>query len=170
MVVLIGYGLGRFQKDALVAGDLARLLRPLATVLAPYYLIVAGYALAWGSVPWASVFLVGNLGFADPARHTMLPFLYWFVEVFVQLLLVWAVVFLIPGVRRMAARDPFRLRMALLAAAVAARFAVPALWPIGGREIFTLPWILHLAVFGWCAACADTPRTALAPLCGRRRR
>src|SRR3546814_5734416 len=44
-----------------------------------------------------------------------------------------------------------------LAAAMAARLAGPELWPIGGREIFTLPWILYLAVFGWCVVFADTP-------------
>src|SRR3546814_18016937 len=67
MVVLIGYSLARFQSKALLAGDYPRVLRPLATVLAPYYLIVAGYAIAWGEVPWAAVFLVGNFGLRSEA-------------------------------------------------------------------------------------------------------
>src|SRR3546814_10473049 len=54
MVMLIGYSLARFQGDALFAGNHRRVLRPLATVLVPYYLIVAGYAAAWGAIPWAS--------------------------------------------------------------------------------------------------------------------
>jgi hypothetical protein len=32
--------------------------------------------------------------------------------------------------------------------------ALPQLWDIGNRQIFTLPWIFHLAVVGWCAALA----------------
>lgn len=162
MVMLIGYSLGRFQSTALFAGDAPRVLRPLATVLAPYYLIVAGYALAWGEVPWASVFLVGNFGFAEPQNHTMVPFLYWFVEVYVQLMLIWTALFLFPGVRRWASRDPFAFGLAFLAAAMAARLAMPLLWPmIGGRQIFTIPWVLYLAVFGWCIVFADTPRKKL---------
>src|SRR3546814_744159 len=80
MVMLIGYSLARFQSSALLAGDCPRVLRPLLTVLAPYYLIIAGYAIARGEVPWASVFMVGNFGLADPVNHTMVPFLYWLVE------------------------------------------------------------------------------------------
>src|SRR3546814_12639050 len=82
MVMLSGYTLARVQSNALLAGDYPRVLRPLATVLAPYYLIVAGYAIAWGEVPWASVFLVGNFGLGDPVNHTMVPFLYWFIEAY----------------------------------------------------------------------------------------
>lgn len=156
MVVLIGYGLARFQKGALIVNDFATFFRPLIAVLAPYYLIVTGYALAWGTVPWASVFLVGNVGVADPVRLSMLPYLYWFVEAYAQILLVWAGVFLFPRARHLAASDPFRLGMALLAAALVARFLGPMLWPIAGREIFSLPWVFYLAVFGWCAAVADT--------------
>jgi hypothetical protein len=89
MLVLYGYGLARFQSSALFAGDLRRFLQPFGLVLWPYYLVVLGFSIAWGAIPWASVFLVGNLGFAEPDRHEMLPYLYWFVEAFAQLLLLW---------------------------------------------------------------------------------
>src|SRR3546814_8505380 len=80
----------------------------------------------------------------------MVPFLYWFIEAYVQLMLVWTGLFLVPPIRRLALRDPFAFGLAFLGAALAARFVGPLLWPIGGRHIFTLPWILYLAVFGWC--------------------
>ncbi|MEY9197907.1 acyl-coenzyme A synthetase/AMP-(fatty) acid ligase [Sinorhizobium fredii] len=154
MVILAGFGLARFQSGALLSGALGQLLRPLAQILVPYYLIVAAYALAWGNVPWASVFLVGNFGFADPERHSMVPYLYWFVEAYCQTVLVFAALFSVPSVRRFAAVRPFAAGMALLAGAFAARMALPELWEIGNRQIFTLPWIFHLAVAGWCAALA----------------
>ena len=125
-------------------------------MLLPYYLIVCAYTLAWGQVPWASVFLVGNFGFADPVDRTMLPYLYWFVEAYAQMLLVWAGAFLIPSVRRFALTDPFRLGLVMLAVAMAVRFVSPALWSLGGRQIFTLPWIFYLSVFGWLAATAGS--------------
>jgi acyl-CoA synthetase (AMP-forming)/AMP-acid ligase II len=156
MVLLVGYSLARFQYAALLAGDVRRVFRPLAAILLPYALIVAGYGIAWGEIPWASVFLVGNFGLADPVGRTMVPFLYWFVEAYVQMLLIWTALFLLPAVRRLASRDPFRFGLTFLAAAVALRFVGPELWPIGNRQIFTIPWILYLAVFGWCVAFADT--------------
>ncbi|WOS63823.1 AMP-binding protein [Sinorhizobium fredii] len=155
MVILAGFGLARFQSGALLSGSLRQLLRPLAQILVPYYLIVAGYALAWREVPWASVFLVGNFAFADPERHSMVPYLYWFIEAYCQMVLVFAALFAVPPVRRFAAVRPFAAGMALLAAAFAARLALPPFWEIGNRQIFTLPWIFHLAVVGWCAALAQ---------------
>jgi len=156
MLVLCGYGLARFQSKALFAGDFWRFLRPLGLVLWPYYLVVLGFSIVWWKIPWASVFLVGNLGFAEPERHEMLPYLYWFVEAFAQLLIFWGLLFTVSPIRRLATRDPFRFGMLMLAVAVAMHFVVPALWPVGQRQIFTLAWVLHLAVFGWCAAFANS--------------
>ena len=158
MMVLVGFGLARFQGPALAAGDLRPLGRALAAVLGPYALVVAGYTLAWGQIPWASVLLVGNLGFAEPERHEMLPYLYWFVEAYAQTLALVGGAFLLAPVRRLARAAPFRLALTFLAVAVAARFSLPHLWPIGDRQIFSLPWVLHLAAFGWAAAVAETPR------------
>jgi hypothetical protein len=157
MIVLIGFGLARFQKEALIAGDFARHFRPLGRVLIPYGVILAGYALAWQHVPWASVLLVSNFGIGDPADHTRLPFLYWFVEAYAQMLVVFAGLFLVPAVRRLATADPFRLGLAVLAGSLVVRVVGPKLWPLGGPDIFTLPWVFHLAALGWCAATADTP-------------
>jgi len=148
MLVLCGYGLARFQSSALFR-------RRPEVVLWPYYLVVLGFSIAWGAIPWASVFVVGNLGFAEPDRHEMLPYLYWFVEAFAQLLLLWGALFAVPSVRRSAARDPFRFGMLFLAFAVLAHFAVPALSPVRQWQIFTLACVLHLAAFGWCAAFAN---------------
>jgi acyl-coenzyme A synthetase/AMP-(fatty) acid ligase len=158
MVILAGFGFARFQSRALLSGAVLQLFRPLSQILVPYYLIVAAYALAWGHMPWASVFLVGNFGFADPEHHGMVPYLYWFIEAYCQMLLVFAAVFAVPAVRRAAAARPFAAGMALFAAGFAARLALPLLVDIGNRQIFTLPWIFYLAAIGWCAALAGTLR------------
>ncbi|WP_265519195.1 AMP-binding protein [Nitratireductor luteus] len=161
MMVLIGFNIARFRKETLYKGDFPRFFRSLGLVLVPYYLILCGYALAWGNLPWASVFLVGNFGLADPGRHSMLPFLYWFVEAYAQTLVVLAGLFLAPAVRDFARTDAFRFGLLLLLGAVAFRFAGPMLWPIGGRQIFTLPWVFYLFSFGWCAALAESRRQRL---------
>lgn len=161
MVVLAGFSLARFQMGPLLAGDGFAILRPLAQILVPYYLIVAAYAVVWGEVPWASVFLVGNFGLALPETHGMVPYLYWFIEAYSQMMLVFVGLFAIPQFRRFVSARPFTAGMALFAAALAARLALPLLWPIGNRQIFTLPWIFYLAVIGWCAAVTETARQRL---------
>jgi hypothetical protein len=81
-----------------MGGDVVRVLKPLAANLAVYAQIVAGFSIARGEILWPSVFLVGNLGLFDP-KH-MLPYLYWFVEAYAQIILIWAGLFCIPRVRR----------------------------------------------------------------------
>lgn len=156
MVILAGFSLARFQMGQLLAGDGLAILRPLTQILVPYYLIVGAYAAVWGEIPWASVFLVGNFGFAAPETRDMVPYLYWFIEAYCQMMLIFVSLFAIPRFRRLAARRPFATGMLVLGAALAARLALPMLWTIGNRQIFTLPWIFYLAVIGWCAAIAET--------------
>ncbi|MFC6445733.1 AMP-binding protein [Shinella zoogloeoides] len=159
MLVLVGFSLARFQQANFAEGDWKALLRPLVMVFVPYAAVLAGYALAWGAVPWASVFLVGNFGFADPVRHTMLPYLYWFVELFTQILLLFAVLSFVPCARTAVARNPFAAGLFVLAFAVFLRFSAPLVVDIGNRQIFTLYWNLHLVAFGWCAWLAPGPRS-----------
>ena len=161
MVILIGYSLGRFQREILASGDIVGLMRPLGRVLVPYYLILAAYAIGWGSVPWLSVFLAGNFGFGDPVRHDMLPYLYWFVEAYAQMLAIFGAVMLVPAARRVISDDPFRFGFVLLSGAVAARVVGPEVWPLAGRQIFTLPWVFYLCALGWCIATADNRRRRL---------
>ena len=161
LVVLVGFTMARFQRRALIDQDHARFFRPLVGVLALYYLLVAGYAVASGRIPWASLLLVGNLGLTTPASGLMLPYSSWFVEVFVQIFLIVGGLFLAPAVRRLAAEAPFRLGLVLLAGTLALRLAGPSIWPIDGPLIFTVWWVLPLAALGWCAAFADSPTRRL---------
>ncbi|WP_455274642.1 hypothetical protein [Rhizobium herbae] len=109
-----------------------------------------------GEIPWASVTLSGNFGYADPEHHTMIPYLYWFVEAYVQTIVVVVAPFFLPRFRRWALTHPFEAGLVFLAFGVLARFALSPLIDIGNRQIFTLPWVFHSAMFGWCAAFADT--------------
>ncbi|WP_281034522.1 AMP-binding protein [Rhizobium leguminosarum] len=154
MLLLVGFSLARFQSGHFLAGNFRHALRPAINVLIPYFLIVAAYGLAWRTVPWASLTLTGNFGYAEPERHEMLPYLYWFIEAYAQTLLVFSLVFAVPDVRRLARAHPFAFSLALLGLAVAARFSLPLLFDIGRRQIFTIYWGLHLGMFGWCAGLA----------------
>ena len=158
MVVLVGLMWARFQREAVVAGDLRHLLRPLGRVLPPYYLILLGYSLAWGQVPLGSALLVSNFGIGDPVDHDRLPFLYWFVEAYAQMLLLLAGLAMVPAVRRVVRENPFRAGLYALGGAMALRVWGADLLGLGGRRLFTVPWVLYLACFGWLVGCADTRR------------
>lgn len=149
LMMLVGYGLARFQAANLFAGRPWPMLGAMAQNLAVYLPVVAGFALARGEIPWASLFLVGNFGFADPEK--MLPYLYWFVEAYAQIILAWAALFSVPWLRRRAAAAPFVFGFVLLVLAVVAKFAVPLIWNVGAVQIFTMPDVFYLAALGWCA-------------------
>ena len=156
LMMLVGYGLARFQSAALFAGDTVRLLKSLAGNLAVYAPIVLGFCLARGEVLWPSVFLVGNLGFTGPDK--MLPYLYWFVEAYAQIVLLCAALFSIAPLRRAVSARPFLCGLVALAATVALKLTIHLVWNMGALQIFTVPDVLYLAVFGWCVHFAGTRR------------
>ncbi|KQU76535.1 hypothetical protein ASC75_02680 [Aminobacter sp. DSM 101952] len=156
LVMLVGYGLARFHGTALMRGETTRLLKALAGNLAIYAPIVAAYSIARGEVLWPSVFLLGNLGIFDP-KH-MLPYLYWFVEAYAQVMLIVAGLFSLPAVRRRVAENPFGTGMAALVVTVAIKFFAPKVWAVGAVQIFTVSDVFYLAAFGWCIFHARTAR------------
>lgn len=159
LVMLAGYSLARFQRQRLFAGDAIGVLRPLTLVLAPYLAIMAGFSLARGEILWPSFLLIGNLGFVQPPH--MMPYLYWFVEAYVQIVLLWAALFKITKLRAFAGRNPFAFGTVLLVVATATKFLAPLLWNIGGPQIFTLPDVFYLTALGWCAYFATSRQRQL---------
>lgn len=161
MVVLIGMVWARFQHAALAEGRAGHLFRPLWRVLLPYYAILAGFSLAWGQVPWGSVFLVSNFGIGSVTEHTRMPYLYWFVEAYAQMTLLLAALTLAGPVRRLIGQRPFAFGLWFLAGATGLRLVGPAVMGLGGGALFTVPWVLYLAALGWLIATADTRRRRL---------
>lgn len=155
MVVLIGLMLARFRRAALARGDLGQILAPLGRVLLPYYLILAGFALAWGHVPIGSALLISNFGIGLPVDHTRLPFLYWFVEAYAQMLALLAGLVLVPAIRRLVGARPMVFGLGLLAGTMGLRLVVPLVSHLGGQLQFTLPWVLYLLALGWMAGVAQ---------------
>jgi hypothetical protein len=80
---------------------------------------------------------------------------YWFVEVLVQLLVVLAVVFAVPAVRRFQQRRPFALAMVLLGTALTVRWE---LIDVGAtpRYSFRTHWVAWVFLLGFAAQRART--------------
>ena len=90
----------------------------------------------------------------------MLPYLYWFVEAYAQIVLIWAGLFAWKPVRHWAEAEPFGFGLLLLFATVAAKQAAPLVWNVGPAQIFTVTDVLYLAVLGWCVHFARSARRA----------
>lgn len=159
LMMLVGYGLARFHSAALLRGETGRLLKSLALNLAIYAPIVAGFSLARGEILWPSVFLIGNFGMFGPEH--MLPYVYWFVEAYAQIVLLCAGLFSIPSVRRAVTANPLSAGLLFLALTVAVKFATPLVWDIGWVQVFSMPDVLYLAVIGWCIHFARTRKSRL---------
>lgn len=155
LMMLVGYGFARFHREALFAGRVSAILHPMLRNLIPYFVVLACFAVAWEQIPWASVLLVGNLGFADPTKGTMLPFQYWFVEAYAQLCLVTALAFSFRPVRQAVARWPFATALAAMVVAFGLRYGVPMIYDLGLRKIFLLTYVLWLPLLGWAACFAQ---------------
>lgn len=159
MVILLGMSVGLHRRQALIDGDAMRFLHPALRVLGPYGLVLAGYALAWQQVPWASVFLIGNFAVTTPETHLMLPYLYWFVEAYAQISLVLLVLFRSGRMRGWLHASPFSIGLALLGGGVILRLTLPEIWPLpAGRSQFSVPWVFYLFALGWCIAAAKNAR------------
>lgn len=161
LFMLAGHGLARFHAASLFDGDIGGFVKSLLAKLLPYYVILLGFAVAWQQVPWASVFLIGNLGYGHPDNGTLLPFLYWFVEAYAQIMLLIALLFSVGWIRTFAAKRPFEAGLAALLIAVALRIATPVVLGLEQRVGFNPTWLLFLVPLGWCAYFAETTRQKL---------
>lgn len=157
MVILLGMSVAEHRSRFLATAETLAFLAPLTRILVPYFIVAAGYAAAWTQVPWASVALVGNFAVTTPETHLMLPYLYWFVEAYVQICLLLIVLFRPRWMRRWLSASLFGTGLFLLAFGTLLRLSVPELWPLpAGRAQFTVPWVFYLFALGWCIAAAKS--------------
>lgn len=157
MIMLLGMSVAQHRARFLIEGDAGGFLAPLNRVLIPYFVVLVGYAIAWQQVPWASVVLIGNFAVTIPEKHLMLPYLYWFVEAYVQICLLMVLLLYPARMRRLLSRSIFGTGLFLLVLGVALRVTLPELWPMpAGRSQFTIPWVFYLFALGWCIAAADS--------------
>ncbi|WP_328766492.1 AMP-binding protein [Devosia aurantiaca] len=156
MVMLLGLSIAQHRRDALVQWNPGRFLQPTLRVLIPYGIVLAGYAAAWGQIPWASLLLISNLGITTPETHQMLPYLYWFIEAYMQISILVLLLFWVRPARRLLSDHPFMASLCLLGLAMLLRL-IPEFWPLqSGRSQFTVPWVLFLFALGWCIAFAQS--------------
>lgn len=161
LLAMAGYNFARFTLTNTDAPDrLRRALGTVARIAVPSSLWITAVVMLAGGYSLGTVLLVNDytgspeLG-GDGRWH------YWFIEALVQILLVLAIVFCVPAVRRAERRRPFWFALALLAGALVFRFDVITLGD-PTRYIFRPHTVVWLFLLGWVACRATTTAQRLA--------
>lgn len=166
LLLLVGYNLARFHGQRLFAGDGMAVLRASLRPVLIYYPMLLAYCLYRGIYPWQSLLLIGNWGIDGYSTmpYAITPF--WFIEAYLQILLIAIGLFLIPPVRAFARAQPFAAGLAFLGACILLRETVNEVWHAGEMNIFFTPRILYVPALGWCIffAAGRTQRLLMAGL------
>ncbi|SDC07953.1 non-ribosomal peptide synthetase [Actinokineospora iranica] len=153
LLAIAGWSFARF---ALAAPDRVpgRVARAAARIAAPAVLWLAWRATQADNVTVANVLLVNNY-----ARTGTIA--YWYVEALVQILLLMALLFAVPAIRRLQRAHGFAVALAVLVAALVA--AIPAGHdPVFSARDMSTHGVLWLFALGWAAQRAATDAQRLA--------
>lgn len=154
LFVIAGLNFARFQSDALLQG---RWLQPLGTIvqnlLIPYLLVSLAYQTYKGDFDPAVIFLYSN--FVGPGTSQSI-FPLWFIQLLVQNMILFSVLFAVPALREIAKSSPWRFGLIVLTGAISLNLFVPLLWDtkyLYDRIPHMLIWMF---ILGWCLYFAQT--------------
>ena len=154
LLAVVGYNVARFQlADHDVPGRLRRAGSTIARVAVPTSLWIGLNMVVVGGYSIGSMLLV-NSYFGDAARRGG-RWEYWYFETFVQVMVVLALLFAVPAVRRLERRGPFVFALGVLAMTLVVRFDLVQ-WGGEYNEVFRAHTVACFVALGWCAQRADT--------------
>lgn len=143
LVILAGYSLARFQMPEIIrSGSVRTIWGTIRFVAVPTVLMYATMGILTRTFEISSIFLLDN--YLDP--RTIAGYTFYFVETYVQLLILAALVFSVPTVRKAFARRPMASAFAWFIIVVAIDRTFEHLWD-GDYNFHRTPW--H---YGWCFA------------------
>jgi acyl-coenzyme A synthetase/AMP-(fatty) acid ligase len=158
LVALIGYNTARFKWTDLIHGEVWPWIKSYAAaLLVPYYVVLALYLMWNRSFEVDQILLSANL---IEARTTRL-FPFWFVQVLLQSLVLFGLLFSAPPVRRWAARAPTAFAFTVLAGLIAVRGAYPLVWDTTVLNDLVPPRFMAILWLGACFYIAENPRQRL---------
>ncbi len=148
LMALSGQNFSRFPLTAAQRDQRwTRLFSAAANVAVPTALWLAVVVALGGGYSWWNVAFANS--FTGPARWGD-TWRYWYVEALVQILVVAAVLFSVPAVRRLNRRLPFALPLALTLASLTLRFRVIEYGP-EFRQVNLATGVVWLFLLGWAA-------------------
>lgn len=146
LFVLIGYNMARFKSKEFFKGDVWPWIKSYsALILIPYFIAVVLY-LGWNrSFEVDELLLYANL---VKARITMF-FPFWFVQVLLQCLVLFGLIFSIPFLRQHASKSPATFSFTVLVCLIGIRAAYPLFW--NTTQLYNLVPLRFMAILwlGW---------------------
>lgn len=171
LILLIGVSVGRFQMRQIARGrPMAFLLRMLYPLVPFYFLLLLLYQTLRDTVPVTYWFLVGN--YIKWTEGSLLN-VYWFVNLYAQIILFVTVVIAVPWLRRVVSAHPWgaaavaQTGLLVLLVAISLLYHRPEQLPYYPQRglieclgVFVLGWMIihqrgraeHLFTVGFCAA------------------
>lgn len=154
LIFLVGYNFARFKSQDIINNNIWQpLWSYIRLILIPYYLLAAVY-LTWNrSFEMDVLLLYANL---VEAKITVI-FPFWFVQVLVQCLLLIALLFSIPAMRKALKNSPWNFSITVLFILVAVRVFYPYVWDTSHLNNLVPLRFMAIIWLGWCFVYADTP-------------
>ncbi|MCB1354963.1 MAG: AMP-binding protein [Maritimibacter sp.] len=143
LVLLAGYSVARFQlPDIIRTGSVKTLVGTIKYVAVPTVLMVALLQVATERFEILPLLLISN--YLDPS--TLKGFTFYFMEIYIQVLVLAAVLFSLPMVRTAFRDHPMFSALALLLMTFVLRQSIEAIWN-GEYNFHRTPWN-----YGWAFA------------------
>jgi acyl-CoA synthetase (AMP-forming)/AMP-acid ligase II len=148
LLLIAGANFARFQSGALLQGNLIKPISSLLrNLLIPYFIIALLYMFYKQEIELSIILLFSNF---LPFEAVSRIFGVWFIQVLVQIIIVFTLVFCIKPVRAIANKSPWRFGLILLAVGICMNLLMLSIWDTSGlrhRLPHMLFWIFTL---GWC--------------------
>ena len=154
LLLLVGVNLARFQTTRLASPQRWNLVADIMIrMVVPYYIVLALLKLCFFEPIMApDILLVSNF----IGRYQGPTLIYWFVQAYLQTVLLLAGLATLPSVRRMIAERPGRFGAMLLAAAIVVKFVSLLVFHHQGLLGRTPDQFLYIVALGWCVQEAKT--------------
>ncbi|MGG6264486.1 AMP-binding protein [Leptolyngbya sp. AN03gr2] len=153
LLMIAGANLARFQSEALFKG---RVIQPIFSLLknlvTPYLIISIAYQLWKREFNPGVLFLVSN--FIDPEVTSIFPI--WFINLLVQVIIGFSLLFVVKPVRRFATVSPWEFGITTVMVGAIAKVGISSIWNttyLYDRVPHMLFWIFAL---GWTIQFAKT--------------
>ena len=156
LLAVAGMNFGKFQWPHLLRSKFGTVATGvIANVLLPYWLILAAYQVLKQDLVLPDLLLYGNF----VGQNTRAPFNAWFIQVVIQMLVIFSMLCWIRPLRSWARDHTFTFCAALLTIACGIRGIEPTLFPTMmenlGRE---LSWVAWLFVLGFIISMTESFR------------
>jgi hypothetical protein len=151
LLLISGGNLARFQSEKLFSGRVLQVIsRFFCKIILPYYGILIVYLFWKQRLDWYSLFLISNYhgrfgNFLEP---------YWFLELLLQVLVIFTSLFAIPSFRKTANQYPYQAGLVLLLLSLVLRLS--HLTDAKQLGIRTPDQLICIYTFGWCIWFAKT--------------